>query len=154
VDVAARVGAHFIGSGRARRCGTGEAGGRQWCGFNSRPFRGVQGGGELTGAELVRESEGGQTALRFGSIRVREGGRRWHATRRRGRMDDDDLGFLRKGKGPGWAGAGPQRPGGSERSGGLKMGHNFGLRQWDAEMVFEFNQSFWVRKSRIQILSN
>jgi hypothetical protein len=34
------------------------------------------------------------------------------------------------------------------------MGHNCGLRQWAAEMVFEFNQSFWVQKSRIQILLN
>jgi hypothetical protein len=29
----------------------------------------------------VRESEGGQAALWFSSIRVREGGRQWHATR-------------------------------------------------------------------------
>jgi hypothetical protein len=35
-------------------------------------------------------------------------------------MGGGGLGFLRKEKGPGWAGAGPQRPGGPERSSGLK----------------------------------
>jgi hypothetical protein len=68
----------------------------------------------------VRESEGGRAALRFGSIRVREGSRRWHATRWRGWMGGGGLGILRKEKGPGWADARPQRSGGSERSGGLK----------------------------------
>jgi hypothetical protein len=58
----------FIGSGRVRRGGTREVGGRQWWAFNSRPFLGVKGGGESTGAELVRESEGDWAALLFGSI--------------------------------------------------------------------------------------
>jgi hypothetical protein len=120
VEVVDGVGILFIGSGRARRGGTGEAGGQQWWGFNSRPFRGVKGKGELTGAVLVWESEGGRAVLRFGSIRVQEGGRRWHVTRRCGQMGSGGLGILRKEKGPGWASAGPQRPGGPERSGGLK----------------------------------
>jgi hypothetical protein len=33
----------------------------------------------------VQESEGGRATLRFSSIRVREGDRRWHATRWRER---------------------------------------------------------------------
>jgi hypothetical protein len=61
--MATGVGVPFIGSGRARRGGTEEAGGRQWWGFSSRTCRGVKGGGESTGAELVRESEGSQAAL-------------------------------------------------------------------------------------------
>jgi hypothetical protein len=68
----------------------------------------------------VRESEGGRAALWFGSIRLQEGGRQWHATRRRGQMGSGGLGFLRKEKGPRWAGAGPQRPSGPEHFGGLK----------------------------------
>jgi hypothetical protein len=97
-----------------------------WCAARRSPhslsqrFQGVNGGGESTGAELVRESEGYRAALQFGSIQVREGGRRRHAMRRRGRMGGRGLGILRKEKGPRWAGAGPQRPGGPERSGGLK----------------------------------
>jgi hypothetical protein len=35
-------------------------------------------------------------------------------------MGGNGLGVRRKEKGPGWAGAGKQRPGGPERSGGLK----------------------------------
>jgi hypothetical protein len=58
VAVGVGVGVPFIGSGRVRRGGTGEAACQQWWGFNSRPFRGVKGGGESMGAELVRESEG------------------------------------------------------------------------------------------------
>jgi hypothetical protein len=52
----------------------------------------------------VCESEGGRAMLRFSSIRVREGGHRWHATWQRGRMGDDGLGVLRKEKRPrvGW----------------------------------------------------
>jgi hypothetical protein len=68
VEAAAGVGVSSIGSGRVRRGGTGEAGGQQWWGFNSRLFQGVKGGGESTGAELVRESEGYKAVLRFGSI--------------------------------------------------------------------------------------
>jgi hypothetical protein len=49
-----------------------------------------------------------------------EGGRRWHAMRRHARMGGGGLGILRKEKGIGWAGATPQRPGGPERSGGLR----------------------------------
>jgi hypothetical protein len=77
-------------------------------------------GRESTGFKLVQESEGGRAVLRFGSIRVREGGCRWHVMWWRGRMGGNGLGVWRKEKGPGWAGAGPQRPGGPERSGGLK----------------------------------
>jgi hypothetical protein len=73
----------------------------------------------VEGAELVRESEGSWEALRFGSIRVREGGHRRNVTQRHGQMGGG-LGIPRKEKGPWWAGAGPQRPGGPERSGGLK----------------------------------
>jgi hypothetical protein len=73
------------------------------------------------GTELVRESEGSRAALRFGSVRGWEGGRWWHMTRWRGRMGSGGLGVMRKEKGPGWAGAGPQRPGGPECSGGLKQ---------------------------------
>jgi hypothetical protein len=116
--VAAGAGVPFIGLRRVRRGGTGEASGRQWWGLNSRLFRGVKGGGESTGTEIVRESEGGRAALQFGSIRVQEGSHQWHATRRHGWMGS--LGILKKEKGPGWAGARPQRPGGPERSGGLK----------------------------------
>jgi hypothetical protein len=58
VEVAAGVGVPFIGSGRVRRGGTGEAACRQWWGFNSRPFQGVKGGWKSMGAELVQESEG------------------------------------------------------------------------------------------------
>jgi hypothetical protein len=58
VEATAGIGVSFIGSGRARRGGTGEVGGRQWWGFNSRPFQRVKGGGESTGVELVWESEG------------------------------------------------------------------------------------------------
>jgi hypothetical protein len=36
-------------------------------------------------------------------------------------MGSSGLGVVRKEKGPRWAGAGPQRPGGPERSGGLKQ---------------------------------
>jgi hypothetical protein len=120
VEVAARVGVPFIGSGRVRRGGTREAGGRQWWGINSWSFQAVKGEGNQWGAELVWESEGGRVALWFGSIRVREAGHRWHVMRRRGRMGGGGLDVLRKEKGSGWAGAGPQRPGGPERSGGLK----------------------------------
>jgi hypothetical protein len=98
----------------------GEAGGQQCWGFNSRPFRGAKGGGEPMGAELVQKSEGGRAALRCGSIRVREGTHRWHATQRCGRMGGGGLGIHRRDKGPGWADAGPQRSGGPERFGGLK----------------------------------
>jgi hypothetical protein len=35
-------------------------------------------------------------------------------------MGGSGLGVVRKKKGPGWTGAGPQRPGGPERSGGHK----------------------------------
>jgi hypothetical protein len=94
----------FIGSGMVRRGSTGEAGGRHWWGFNSRLFRGVKGGGQSTGAEQVRE-----------------GGRQWHTTQRRGRMGGGGLVVLRKEKGPEWAIAGPQRPGGLELSSGLKQ---------------------------------
>jgi hypothetical protein len=72
------------------------------------------------GTELVRESEGSRAALRFGSVRVQENGRWQHATRWRGRMGGG-LGVMRKENGPGWAGAGLQRPGGLECSGGLKQ---------------------------------
>jgi hypothetical protein len=74
----------------------------------------------LTGAKLVRETEGGLVALRFGFIRVLEGGHWRHTMWQRGRMGSGGLGVLRKKKGPGWAGARPQRPGGPECSGGLK----------------------------------
>jgi hypothetical protein len=50
----------------------------------------------------VRESEGSQAVLQFGSIRVWEGVRRWHAVRRHDRMGGGGLGVLRKKKGPGW----------------------------------------------------
>jgi hypothetical protein len=72
------------------------------------------------GAELVQKSEGGRAVLRCGSIRVREGSHRRHVTQRCGRMGGGGLGIHRRDKGPGWAGAGPQRSGGPERSGGLK----------------------------------
>jgi hypothetical protein len=36
-------------------------------------------------------------------------------------MGGGGLGGVRKEKGPGWARDGPQRPGGPERSGGLKQ---------------------------------
>jgi hypothetical protein len=72
------------------------------------------------GVELVRESEGSRVALRFIYIQVREGGHRRHATWLRDRMGNGGLGVLRKEKCPGWASAGLQRPGGPERSGGLK----------------------------------
>jgi hypothetical protein len=121
VEVAAGVGVPFILSGRVRQGGTGEEACGQWWGFNSRPFRGVKGGGESMGTKLVRESEGSQAALRFGSVRVQEGGRWRHATRWRGWMGGGGLGVVRKEKGPRWAGAGPQRPGGPECSGGLKQ---------------------------------
>jgi hypothetical protein len=64
----------------AMGCG---GGGRGWGPF----YRAGEGearqhrGGESMGAKLVQESEGGLAVLRFGSIRVREGGHRWHATR-------------------------------------------------------------------------
>jgi hypothetical protein len=61
------------------------------------------------GAVLVWENEGSQAALRFGSIHVQEGDHRRHAMRERGRMGAGGLGVLRKEKGPGWAGGGPQR---------------------------------------------
>jgi hypothetical protein len=72
------------------------------------------------GTELVRESEGSRAAHRFGSVRVQDSGRWRHATRWRGRMGSG-LGVMRTENGPGWAGAGPQRPGGLECSGGLKQ---------------------------------
>jgi hypothetical protein len=68
VEVAARVGVPFIGSGRVRQGGTSEEACRQWWGFNSWSFRGVKGGGESMGTELVRESEGSRAVLRFGSV--------------------------------------------------------------------------------------
>jgi hypothetical protein len=52
---------------------------------------------------------------------VREGDRQWHATRRHGRMGDDNLGVLRKEEDPRWAGAGSQWLGGLESSGELKQ---------------------------------
>jgi hypothetical protein len=67
------------------------------------------------------ESEGSGATLQFGSIRVWEGGRWWHATWWRGQMGGGGLGVVRKEKGPRWAGAGLQRPGGPECSGGLKQ---------------------------------
>jgi hypothetical protein len=63
----------------------------------------------------VRENEGGWATLRFSSIRVREGDRRRHVTWRSGRMGGGGSSVLRKEKDLGWAGAGPQRPGGPER---------------------------------------
>jgi hypothetical protein len=69
----------------------------------------------------MRESEGSRTTLQFGSIRLQEGGRWWHATQWHGRMGGGGLGVVRKEEGPRWAGAGPQRPGGPECSGGVKQ---------------------------------
>jgi hypothetical protein len=53
---------------------------------------------------------------RFGSAPSECGRMAIGGTRRGG-----GLGVLRKEKGPRWAGAGPQRPGGPECSGGLKQ---------------------------------
>jgi hypothetical protein len=51
---------------------------------------------------------------------VREGSYRQHVMWQHGRMGSGGVGVLRKEKGPGWAGDGPQRLGRLERSGGLK----------------------------------
>jgi hypothetical protein len=60
----------------------GRGGGRrQWI-FNPHRFRHWIGEGSRWGTELVQESEGGRAVLQFSSIRVREGGRRWHVVRR------------------------------------------------------------------------
>jgi hypothetical protein len=94
----------------------------------------------------VQESEGGRVALRFSSIRVREGGHRRHVTRRRGQMGGGGLGTLRKEKRP-WVGRCWAKMGHADRvaagsvlvktkENGVGCFKDFGPnRKWAAELI-------------------